>query len=302
MDLDTQLLVAYLNESPHMEAIIQAGATDLDTIIHLACLHRKHDMLRLLLRYFTGQFDTIWAIACMSDDVVIIGMVLDHGAMACGLSLHRIAKLNYLDIMKLIIARGFKDLRWALMGACEGGHMDMARLIVSAGETRFNCAFVAACECGHVNLAQYMLDLGAVDIEFGLRQACLRDQVNVIRFLVGRGAHQFNRGLYVACLNGSVNAGGLMYELGADNISEGLIISSKRGHVNTAKLMLTLGAPIVECTLDLSCDDVVELYYSGVKLGPYERLINEYFTQVKICVSAKLVCVISAIIVGYLYE
>ncbi len=67
---------------------------------------------------------------------------------------------GHMLIINLMIKHGAKYWEWGLFGACLGGHMGIVKLMIKYGAKNWEWGLFKACNGGHTDVAEFMIKCG----------------------------------------------------------------------------------------------------------------------------------------------
>ncbi len=138
----------------------------------------------------------------------------------------------------------YKDNQWnyGFYAACMKGHLNIVKIMIEKGAKNLKLGLYYACKNGHLDVISSLIDPCIDNLDWGLSGACERGDLRIVKFMIRMGSNDWNWGLESACEGNRLGAVYLMIRMGAKNWNQGLYGACKGYHLNMAKLMIERGA------------------------------------------------------------
>lgn len=139
-----------------------------------------------------------------------------------------------------------------LYGACKGGHVDIVHLLIAKGWRNWEYGLYGAFLGGHSNLVELMLAMGATTYTYAMYHYCrVGDIANVKRFLTKKygctKSHIVKQGLYEACKYGHIDIIDLLVVNEENNVKNAFWIACYSRQIEVMRYLFGKGANSCWC-------------------------------------------------------
>lgn len=154
----------------------------------------NHDLINLWNSYMFN--------ACRGGCIDIVKLMFEKGTkygydvteqVTKDICLHRACSSGNIEVINLLISKGFNTWNTGLEGACSGGHLEIVKLMILNGADAFNDCMHTACIHGHLEIIKYMVQIGGVgDVYTHIHAACLYHHTDAVKILLTINASVHN--------------------------------------------------------------------------------------------------------------
>jgi|GEM_PF-2566729 len=137
------------------------------------------------------------------------------------------------------------EYKTPLILASAANRVDITRLLIENGSKNIKRALLVAAENGHIDVAEFMIDNGADIYDSALLEAVENGHIDVVKFMIDKGANIYRNALLIAAENGHKDIFDLLLNSGSKkemDWSVVMAIAARYGYKDIVKLMITKSA------------------------------------------------------------
>lgn len=142
------------------------------------------------------------------------------------------AKSGNMEMVNMVIQKGFIDWNSGLLGGASGGHLHIIDYFKS-NSSNFNGAVILAAQNGHLFIINYLIENAPENYLFhwntAMTEAGGNGHLEVVEFMMSKGADDFNGTLLSAVRGGHMNVIEFMINQGADEFNSCIIYARISG-------------------------------------------------------------------------